>query len=189
MKRRFSLFLAITALVLAVFAFTGSVLQMGLLSMEAEASSVRPPSNAVTNAPAEPGVQRESDVIDAMNPAKAATSLVNQGPNSPSTIWGRIRAGDTMSVSIPDERAAMLVQDAGMGWLEMRAKGGPLQVYGGYALGGIFAALLLFYLIRGRVRIHAGPSNTTIERFKAIERFAHWVLAVSFIVLAASNQT
>ncbi|MFK7943736.1 MAG: formate dehydrogenase subunit gamma [Paracoccaceae bacterium] len=208
MHRRISLVLAIIAIVFAMAAFTGSVFQTAVVVSEAQAQSgsssvrppesavnvqqsvggsVRPPSNAVTNAPMEPGVQRERDVLDAMNPAKAETSLANQGANSASTLWGELRAGASGTISIPDQNAALLVQDAGIGWLEWRAKGGPLQMYGGYALAGIIVLLILFYLLRGKVRISHGPAGQTIERFKAIERFAHWVLAVSFIALAISG--
>lgn len=188
MHRRISLILAVTAFLLAGTAFLGSVLQTAFVVTQAHAeSSVRPPDNAVTNAPTEPGVQRERDVVDAMNPAKSGTILRNQGPNSSSSIWGELRAGASGTVSIPDQNAGLLVQDAGMGWLEWRAKGGPLQKYGGWALAGIVGLLLLFFLIRGKVRISSGPAGQTIQRFKDIERFGHWVLAVSFILLAISG--
>ncbi len=47
--------------------------------------------------------------------------------------------------------------------------------------------LLLFYLIRGMVRIEAGRSGRTLLRFNAFERFVHWMTAVCFIVLALSG--
>ncbi len=196
---------ALAALLVAVLAFGGSALQMTALISEAQAQSsettvpdqapaqrsaggsVRPPDNAVTNAPNQPGVQRERDVAGEMNPAKAETILKTQGANSSSTLWGELRSGAAGTVSIPDQNAGLLVQDAGMGWLEWRAKGGPLQVNGGYAVLGILALLVLFYLIRGRIRIEAGTSGRTIERFKSVERFGHWLLAVSFIVLTLSG--
>ncbi|MEM7667852.1 MAG: formate dehydrogenase subunit gamma [Pseudomonadota bacterium] len=149
--------------------------------------SVRPPANAVTNAPAEPGITRARDSIDEMNPAKAETILRQSGPNSVSTIWGELRAGESGTVSIPDQSAAILVQDTGMWWLSWRAKGGPLQLYGGYALLIILGLLTLFYLLRGRIRIEEGWSRLTIERFKPVERFGHWLLAGSFVVLAVSG--
>ncbi len=196
---------AALALLIAVAALAGSLIQSGIFLDEAQAQStvrppdnavnvqstaggsVRPPSDATTNAPAEPGVQRERDVVGEQNTTKSQTSLANQGANSVSTLWGEIRAGESMSVSIPDKNAAMLVQDAGIGWLDWRAKGGPLQVYGGYALAGIVVLLVLFYVLRGKIRIDAGPAGATIERFKAVERFAHWLLAVTFVVLAISG--
>ena len=44
--------------------------------------------------------------------------------------------------------------------------------------------LALFFAMRGRIRIDGGFSGITIERFNLIERFAHWLVAMSFIVLA-----
>ena len=196
---------ALSAFIMALIALTGSVLQFAAVNGDALAQSsvrppdnavnversaggsVRPPENAVSNAPSQPGVSREGDVREAMDPVKAETTLRNQGPNSPSTLWGDLRQGGEATVSIPDKKAAVLVQDDGMGWLEWRGKGGPLQVYGGYALLGMMGLLALFYLLRGRIRIEAGPSERTIERFKSIERFAHWLLAGSFILLALTG--
>lgn len=149
--------------------------------------SVRPPADAVTNAPAAPGVQRVRDAAGAPAPVDGETPLELLGPNSVSTIWGELRAGESGTVSIPDKQAAILMQDDGMSWLSWRAKAGPLQKYGGYALGGIFAILALFYLLRGKIRIEHGWAKRTIERFRPVERFGHWLLAGSFIVLALSG--
>ena len=203
MRRRSVLMVALAALILSILAFAGTALQLSVMSGEAMAQSsvrppdsavnvtpggsVRPPVDAVTDAPAEPGVQRPRDAVDVMNPTKAETILRQQGPNSATTLWGELRAGASGTVSIPDQNAALLVQDAGMGWLEWRAKGGPLQIWGGYALLAMLGLLVVFYLLRGRVRIGKGLAGVTIVRFKAVERFAHWVLAVSFILLALSG--
>ena len=184
MTRGLSYGLATMCLVLALVALAGSVLQSVLTVDQAWAqSSVRPPANAVTNAPAEPGVGRVRDAVE----DGEAMPVGTEGANSVSTLWGELRNGASATVSIPDKNAAVLVQDTGMNWLAWRAKGGPLQVWGGYALLAIVGLLLLFFLIRGRVRIEHGPSDQTIERFKAVERFAHWVLAGSFILLALTG--
>ena len=37
--------------------------------------------------------------------------------------------------------------------------------------------------MRGRIRIDAGPSDDKIQRFGPIDRFAHWLMAGSFVVL------
>ena len=47
--------------------------------------------------------------------------------------------------------------------------------------------LALFFLLRGRIRIEHGWSGTTIERFTSVERIGHWLLAISFIVLALTG--
>ena len=188
MHRRLSLTIAVMALIMSIAVFAGSVLQTGLLIGDAQAqSSVRPPDNAANTAPANPGETREVDRVEGNEALPGQTVLDQQGRNSSATLWGDLRHGGEATVSIPDKKAAVLVQDEGMGWLEWRAKGGPLQNYGGQALLIIAVLLVLFFLIRGRVRIKSGPSGTTIERLKAIERFAHWVLAISFILLALTG--
>jgi formate dehydrogenase subunit gamma len=45
----------------------------------------------------------------------------------------------------------------------------------------------VFYIARGRIRIDGGPAGSTITRFKAVERFGHWVLAGSFILLGVTG--
>src|SRR5262245_5788893 len=51
----------------------------------------------------------------------------------------------------------------------------------------MLAILVLFYLVRGMVKIQAGRSGRTIVRFNAFERFIHWMTATCFIVLALSG--
>jgi formate dehydrogenase subunit gamma len=43
------------------------------------------------------------------------------------------------------------------------------------------------YLIIGRLRITAGRSGRKIVRFKAFERFSHWLTAVSFVILGLTG--
>jgi len=79
----------------------------------------------------------------------------------------------------------VLIQDGGMTWLQFRE--GPMRIWGGYALLGMIGVLVLFYLLRGRIRIEAGPAGRTITRFRAVERFGHWLLAASFILLGLTG--
>ncbi|MEM1044861.1 MAG: formate dehydrogenase subunit gamma [Pseudomonadota bacterium] len=107
------------------------------------------------------------------------------GLSSDAEMWRAVRQGVTGTVSIPDRNAAMLVQSEGENWRAIR--NGPIKVYGAYALGGIVALLILFFLIRGRIRIDHGKAGVTITRFTTIERAGHWLLAVSFILLALTG--
>ena len=45
----------------------------------------------------------------------------------------------------------------------------------------------LFWLLRGRIRIEKGWAGFNIVRFGRIERLAHWLLALSFVVLALTG--
>ena len=48
----------------------------------------------------------------------------------------------------------------------------------------MLALLVIFYLVRGMVRIESGRSGRTIVRFNMFERFVHWMSATCFVVLA-----
>ena len=101
-------------------------------------------------------------------------------------LWRALRYGTAdISVSAGGEVATVLVQDGGMRWLLLRS--GPVADYTAYGLGGIIALLALFYLIRGKIRIDGEKTGRTVTRFKAVERFAHWVLAGSFILLGLTG--
>ena len=69
----------------------------------------------------------------------------------------------------------------------MASFAGIASTYGYWALGGTLALLALFWLLRGRVRIEKGWAGFNVVRFSWIERFAHWLLAVSFMVLALTG--
>ena len=107
------------------------------------------------------------------------------GSASDTEIWRAVRGGVQGSVSIPDAKAGQLIQSQGESWRAWR--NGPLSTYGGWGLLGIVILLALFFAVRGRIKIDAGPSGRTVERFNNIERFAHWLTAVSFIVLALTG--
>jgi formate dehydrogenase subunit gamma len=88
-------------------------------------------------------------------------------------------------VSLPDSRTGVLEQPAGRDWRQFHQV--TLRWIGAIAILGMLAVLVLFYLIRGMVKIEAGRSGRTLVRFNAFERFVHWMTAGCFIVLALSG--
>lgn len=104
---------------------------------------------------------------------------------SNSDLWRRARQGQAFSTTAKDPNAAILVADSGTDWLETRRT--TLPTYSAYAILGMLALLALFLLIRGRIRIASGWSSVRVERFTGLERFGHWLLATSFIVLAITG--
>lgn len=129
-------------------------------------SSVRPPSNQKWGGPA----------------ASPATILPQA---SDSTVWGQIRLGAKGTVSIPDERSAVLVQSQGETWRLFRS--GPLKTYGAWLFAIIVILLALHYSTRGRIRVEGGLSGRLITRFNGLERFTHWLTAGSFVVLGLTG--
>lgn len=100
-------------------------------------------------------------------------------------MWRAIRKGVQGQVSIPDKQAGVLVQSEGDNFRAFR--NGPLSTYGGWLMLAVVVIVALFFAVRGRIKIDAGPSGRTIERFNTIDRFTHWLTATSFIVLAITG--
>jgi formate dehydrogenase subunit gamma len=87
--------------------------------------------------------------------------------------------------TLPDQKACTIEQPAGRDWRHFHEV--TLRWIGGVVIIGILAVLVIFYLWRGMVRIESGRSGRTIVRFNAFERFAHWMTATCFIILAISG--
>jgi formate dehydrogenase subunit gamma len=87
--------------------------------------------------------------------------------------------------SIPDTRSYVLEQPAGRDWRRFHEV--TMHWIGAIAIVGMLGIIVLFYLVRGMVRIEAGRSGRTVVRFSGFERFVHWMTAFSFVVLALSG--
>lgn len=121
------------------------------------------------------------------DPAAALTAqLGTRGGESDSELWRALRHGyDDVKVSNRNPTARVLIQDGGMTWLTIRRD--VIAPYGGWLLVGTMAALVAFYAFRGRIRVDGEMTGRTVTRFKAFERFSHWMLAGSFILLGISG--
>ncbi len=118
--------------------------------------------------------------------APATGQLGTLGGVSDSDIYRALRFGEAnLTVSSRAPAAEVIIQDTGMAWLSFRE--GPLARWGGGAMLGIIGLLLLFYLARGKIMIDGAKTGETIQRFGGVERFAHWLLAVSFIILGITG--
>lgn len=128
-----------------------------------------------------------SDVTGDPQAAKPTTDpLGTRGGASDPDLWRAYRFNSAaITTQARGPAADVLIQDGGMRWLEFRS--GPLLTYGSWLLGGMVVLLALFYLIRGRIRIDGEKTGQTILRFKSIERFAHWLLAGSFLLLGCTG--
>ena len=84
-----------------------------------------------------------------------------------------------------DPRARVLEQPAGRVWDHFHEV--TLYWVGAIVILGTLAALAAAYFLLGRLRISAGRSGRKVLRFKSVERFAHWLTAVSFVVLGITG--
>ncbi|MEX0319220.1 MAG: formate dehydrogenase subunit gamma [Ruegeria sp.] len=112
--------------------------------------------------------------------------LGTRGIASDSDLYRALRYGSAdITVSSRSPAAEVIIQDSGMWWLNFRT--GPLRLYGTYAMGGMLAILLLFFLIRGKIRIDGKKPGRTVTRFTGFERFGHWLFGGSFLILGATG--
>jgi formate dehydrogenase subunit gamma len=123
-----------------------------------------------------PGIAQKIGPDGAPNPTASVTSereLLRQFPRAE----GRI--------DIPDTKASVLIQPAGRTWDYFHEV--LLHWGGAIVILGMVGVLGAAYLIIGRLRITAGRSGRKIVRFKAFERFSHWLTAVSFVILGLTG--
>ncbi|MBW7471507.1 formate dehydrogenase subunit gamma [Marinobacter sp. M216] len=129
---------------------------------------------------------RSENLGNPENAAPASGQLGTLGGRSDADVWRSIRYNKIdPTVQSPGPANGVMIQDEGMPWYKLRE--GPVITYGGGAILGFVALLVVFYFVRGKIMIDGGPAGTTIERFKAVERFGHWLLAGSFIVLGITG--
>jgi formate dehydrogenase subunit gamma len=88
-------------------------------------------------------------------------------------------------IDIPDQRAAVLIQPAGRVFQRFHEL--ILPWFGAIAVVGMLALLAIAYLIMGPIRTTAGRSGVRILRFTGFERFAHWLNATAFVILALTG--
>jgi formate dehydrogenase subunit gamma len=87
--------------------------------------------------------------------------------------------------SIPDQKACTIEQPAGRDWREFHQK--TLPWIGAIAVLAMLALLVVFYLMRGMVKIENGRSGRLIVRFNALRARRHWMTATCFVVLALTG--
>jgi formate dehydrogenase subunit gamma len=87
--------------------------------------------------------------------------------------------------TLPDQKACTIEQPAGRDWRYFHQV--TLHLIGGIAILGMLALLVVFYLVRGSVKIVNGRSGRILMRFSAFERLVHWMTAACFVILALSG--
>ena len=107
------------------------------------------------------------------------------GINSDADLWRYIRQGGAGDAAVKNELSKIMIQSEGDNYRAIR--NGPLSNYGAYALFGMIFLLAVFYAWRGKIKIEHGSAGVTIERFTALDRFAHWLMAGSFVILALTG--
>ena len=146
------------------------VLLMLLVATGSNAQSVRPPGHAIV---LDDGIEE--------GPSNAL------GDDSQSDFWRNFRGGDpndpNQMISALPEGAVMTT--TGQHWRKFRED--YIRKYAGWVPLGVIAFLLLFHLIKGKMRIKGGFSGNTLPRFNINQRVSHWFMASVFIILGVTG--
>jgi len=123
------------------------------------------------------------------------SSVDQPGNNAP--VWREVRSGQPNYSSTPGREAGVLVQPAarfpgqdamttaGEAWRKFR--NGPITFFGGWILILVGAVIAAIYFALGPIKTHDPLTGRKIVRFTAIERWAHWTMGISFVVLGISG--
>jgi formate dehydrogenase subunit gamma len=115
-------------------------------------------------------------------PAQGSTAV--PGWNKPPADWNKL-SEEPQYASIPGRETNLLIQVEGREWRAFRHN--VVTMYGGWLIAGVFALIMIYYLIKGPIKLHGQPTGRLIERFDAVERTTHWVMAICFVLLAVSG--
>ena len=140
------------------------------VATETFAQNVRAPGNAVNlEDGSEPG------------PSNAL------GTTSDSEFWRAFRGGDPNDINqaLAARPDGVVFTTTGQHWRWLREN--YIRKYSGWFPVGVIGILLLFHLIKGKMRIKGGRSGKTLPRFNLTQRVAHWFMAGVFIILALTG--
>ena len=114
------------------------------------------------------------------SPSVTAPGPAAQAANNPPR-WSETRSG---IASIPGVERGVLIQGRGQAWRALRP---TIATAGSILLAGCVAALAAFFVWRGPIQVSGKPTGRLIERFTLADRWSHWVMGISFVVLALTG--
>ena len=117
-----------------------------------------------------------------------APSVIQQDPGA--ELWNAVRARDGADLGqvrsqVKGMESTSLVNIGGEEWRHFRM--GQLIPLAAKVLGFTIIAILLFRLVRGKIRIKAGRSTQKIKRFTRFQRYVHWITAILFVALGITG--
>jgi formate dehydrogenase subunit gamma len=115
--------------------------------------------------------------------AAAAQRQVTQPLNN-APVWREVRSGQPHFTTVRGVETDVLIQSSGETWRQARE---PIAFWGAVLVGIAIVGLALFYLVRGTMRVGERPSGRLIRRFTPADRYAHWLLAITWVILAITG--
>ncbi|MFK7995492.1 MAG: formate dehydrogenase subunit gamma [Granulosicoccus sp.] len=118
--------------------------------------------------------------------ADAVAQDVGSAVNPRSNMWRAVEQGVGGYTSTGGPEAGILIAPGGVEWQQLRD--GPVAKYTPWLILGMLAIVILYHLIHGKNKLDADSlSGRKIKRWNGLDRFVHWVTALSFIALAITG--
>lgn len=114
--------------------------------------------------------------------AQAERERVQPGNNAP--VWRDVRSGAPGYTTVQGVETGVLVESRGETWRQARV---PIAFWGGLLVAVALGALALFYVVRGPMGDVEKPGARMIRRFSPADRYAHWLMAISWTILAVTG--
>jgi len=119
---------------------------------------------------------------DSSAAAQVERQQAQPGNNAP--VWRDVRSGDPGYTTVRGVETGVLIESRGQTYREARV---PIAFWGGILIAVALGGLALFYLIRGTMDVKEPPGGRMIRRFSTADRYAHWLLAITWVVLAITG--
>ena len=125
----------------------------------------------------------------AVNPKEMDSAVLQQQqqvrqPYNNAPVWSEVRSGAPQVSTVTGRESAVLIQSGGETWRAARV---PLATAGGAIIALAILGLAVFYLVRGEMSVAEKPGERRIERFTPLDRWAHWLLAITWVTLAVTG--
>ncbi|MFQ6023087.1 MAG: formate dehydrogenase subunit gamma [Acidiferrobacterales bacterium] len=114
-----------------------------------------------------------------------AQAAAEKQTNPRANYWRAVRDGNEGYTAVMGQETNVLIQNGGQNWRQ--ARNGPVATIMPWVLAVILAALFLYFLFRGQVKMEGRASGRTVLRWSLPERVLHWYTAILFILLAITG--
>jgi len=121
---------------------------------------------------------QEADYAKEQQKQQLAQPLNNQ------PVWKEVRSGLPQVTTVQGRETNILIQPQGQTWRAARV---PVATVGGFLVALALAGLAGFYAIRGTITTESKPGERRIQRFEPADRWAHWLMAITWVTLAITG--
>ena len=117
--------------------------------------------------------------------AFAEQGLQTRAANPRADFWRLVRDGQTGVTTVSGQERGVLIQSSGEDW--RRIRNDLVAGISPWLLGGVLAAITLFFIFHGPDRLEKKPSGETVDRWPLHHRLLHWYTALLFMLMGVTG--